>query len=74
MLLEKLLEPGSMAQGIQNKLTLGNLDASRDWGFAGDMNAMYLMMQYEIADDWVIATGETHTVEEFVKLLLNLLV
>ena len=64
---------GRIQQGIQNKLTLGNLDASRDWGFAGDyVNAMYLMMQYEIADDWVIATGETHTVEEFCKIAFEL--
>ena len=64
---------GRIQQGIQNKLTLGNLDASRDWGFAGDyVNAMYLMMQHEIADDWVIATGETHTVEEFCKIAFEL--
>ena len=57
---------GRIKQGIQKKLTLGNLDASRDWGFAGDyVQGMYLMMQHDLADDWVLATGETHTVKEF---------
>ncbi len=60
---------GRIALGMQKKLTLGNLDASRDWGFAGDyVKAMHLMMQYEKADDWVVATGETHTVREFADL------
>ena len=54
--------------GLQKKLTLGNLDASRDWGFAGDyVEGMWLMMQHKSADDWVLATGETHTVKEFLK-------
>ena len=54
--------------GIQKKLILGNLEASRDWGFAGDyVEAMYLMINYKKPDDWVIATGETHTVREFVE-------
>jgi len=58
--------------GLQSKLTLGNLDASRDWGFAGDyVEAMYLMMQHEKPDDWVIATGETHTVKEFLEIAFN---
>lgn len=53
--------------GIQKKLILGNLEASRDWGFAGDyVEAMYLMINHKKPDDWVIATGETHTVREFV--------
>lgn len=52
--------------GRQDKLFLGNLDARRDWGFAGDyVEAMWLMMQQDTADDYVIATGETHTVREF---------
>jgi GDPmannose 4,6-dehydratase len=52
--------------GLQDKLYLGNLDARRDWGFAGDyVEAMWLMMQQEKADDFVIATGETHSVSEF---------
>ena len=52
--------------GLQDKLFLGNLDARRDWGFAGDyVEAMWLMLQQEQADDYVIATGETHSVREF---------
>lgn len=52
--------------GQQDKLYLGNLEAKRDWGFAGDyVEAMWLMLQQENPDDYVIATGETHTVEEF---------
>jgi GDPmannose 4,6-dehydratase len=52
--------------GIQDKLYLGNLDAKRDWGFAGDyVEAMWLMTQHEEPDDYVVATGETHTVNEF---------
>src|SRR5205823_3872551 len=49
-----------------NKLFLGNLDASRDWGFAGDfVESMWLMLQQDKPDDYVVATGETHTVREF---------
>ena len=52
--------------GLQHKLYLGNLDAKRDWGFAGDyVEAMWLMLQQENPDDYVIATGRTHTVKEF---------
>ena len=52
--------------GLQDKIHLGNLHAKRDWGFAGDyVEAMWLMLQQESPDDYVIATGETHTVEEF---------
>lgn len=59
---------GRIAMGIQGKLTLGNLDASRDWGFSGDyVEAMYLMMQHENADDWVVATGKTYTVRQFAQ-------
>ena len=59
---------GRISQGIQTKLTLGNLDAFRDWGFAGDyVKGMYLMMQHEEPDDWVLSSDETHTVKEFVK-------
>ena len=59
---------GRIAQGLQSKLTLGNLDASRDWGFAGDyVEGMYLMMQHDTPQDWVLATGETHTVKEFLE-------
>ncbi len=60
---------GRISQGIQKKLTLGNLDASRDWGFAGDyVEGMYLMMQHSNADDWVLSSNETHTVREFVQI------
>ncbi|HEX8475872.1 MAG TPA: GDP-mannose 4,6-dehydratase [Pyrinomonadaceae bacterium] len=52
--------------GLQEKLYLGNLDARRDWGHAKDyVEAMWLMMQAEVADDYVVATGETHSVREF---------
>ncbi len=52
--------------GLQNKLYLGNLEAKRDWGFAGDyVEAMWLMLQQEKPDDYVVATGETHSVREF---------
>ena len=58
-----------ISMGIQKKLTLGNLDSSRDWGFAGDyVEGMWMMMQHDKPDDWVLATGETHTVQEFVQL------
>jgi len=54
--------------GLQDKLYLGNLKAKRDWGFAGDyVEAMWLMLQLKKADDFVIATGETHSVEEFLS-------
>ncbi len=55
--------------GQLKELRLGNLDAKRDWGFAGDyVEAMWLMLQQETADDFVIGTGETHAVQEFVDL------
>lgn len=54
--------------GLQDKLFLGNLDAKRDWGYAKDyVEAMWLMMQAEASGDYVIATGETHSVREFVE-------
>ena len=54
--------------GIQDKLTLGNLEASRDWGFAGDyVVGMWMMLQHDSPDDWVLATGETHTVKDFLE-------
>ena len=56
-----------IAEGLQEKLYLGNLDAKRDWGFAGDyVEAMWLMLQQDTPDDYVIATGETRSVREFV--------
>ena len=55
--------------GLAKELRLGNLDAKRDWGFAGDYTeAMFLMLQQDTPDDYVIATGETHTVREFLEL------
>ncbi|MDQ1403989.1 MAG: GDPmannose 4,6-dehydratase [Actinomycetota bacterium] len=56
-------------QGLDTELRLGNLDAKRDWGFAGDyVRAMWLMMQQETAEDFVISTGETHSVREFCEV------
>jgi len=55
--------------GLADKLFLGNLDAKRDWGFAGDyVKAMYLMLQQEKPDDYVVGTGQNHSVRDFVKL------
>ncbi len=55
--------------GLADDLTLGNLDARRDWGFAGDyVDAMWRMLQQDEPDDYVVATGATHTVEELVEL------
>lgn len=57
-----------IAKGLQEKLTLGNLDAKRDWGFAGDyVEGMWRMLQQDHPDDYVLATNETHTVREFVE-------
>lgn len=58
--------------GLQDELRMGNLDAKRDWGFAGDyVKAMWLMLQQKEADDYVIATGETHTVEKLVNVAFS---
>ena len=58
--------------GVQKELFLGNLDAKRDWGFAGDyIQAMWLMLQAPQPKDYVIATGETHTVREFLELAFS---
>jgi GDPmannose 4,6-dehydratase len=55
--------------GLQQKLYLGNLDARRDWGFAGDyVEAMWLMLQQERPDDYVIATGQTHSIRELLDV------
>ncbi len=55
--------------GLAHELRLGNLDARRDWGFAGDyVRAMWLMLQQDAPDDFVIATGETHSVEQFLDV------
>jgi len=59
--------------GLQDKLYLGNLEAKRDWGFAGDyVEAMWLMLQQEKPDDYVISTGETHTVREFLEVVFSI--
>lgn len=59
---------GRIYHKLQTNLTLGNLEASRDWGFAGDYTeGMLAMMQHKTPDDWVLATGETHTVKEFAE-------
>ena len=58
--------------GIQDTLELGNMDAKRDWGFSKDyVEAMWMMLQQPEPDDYVIATGETHSVQEFVELAFN---
>ena len=58
--------------GLEGKLYLGNLDAKRDWGFAGDyVEGMWMMMQQEKPDDYVLATGETHSVREFLDLAFD---
>lgn len=55
--------------GLFDKIVLGNIDAKRDWGFAKEyVEAMWLMLQQEVADDYVIATGKTYTIREFVEL------
>ncbi len=58
--------------GLKDKLYLGNLEAKRDWGFAGDfVEAMWLMLQQDKPDDYVIATGETHSVREFAEKVFS---
>lgn len=62
----------AIKSGIQDKLFLGNLDAKRDWGYAKDyVEAMWLMLQQPKADDYVVATGETHTVRDFCDLAFS---
>lgn len=59
---------GRIKEGLQDKLFLGNLDAKRDWGFAGDyVEAMWLMLQQESPEDFVVATGVAHSVRDFLK-------
>ena len=63
------LAAARIAQGFQDKLYLGNLDARRDWGYAKDyVECMWLIMQHDVPEDFVIATGEMHTVREFATL------
>ena len=60
---------GRIKFGLQDTLYLGNLEARRDWGFAGDyVQAMWLMLQQESPDDYVVATGESHSVQEFLEI------
>jgi len=60
--------------GLSNQLCLGNLDSYRDWGFAGDyVNAMWLMLQNSFADDYIVATGEIHSVREFCECAFSYL-
>ncbi len=62
----------AIRHGLRDELALGNLDAQRDWGFAKDyVEAMFLMLQQDRADDYVIATGETHTVRECVEVAFD---
>jgi GDPmannose 4,6-dehydratase len=57
----------AIMDGKESKLRLGNMDAKRDWGFSGDyVRAMWLMLQHDVPDDYVVATNETHTIKEFV--------
>ncbi len=66
------LAAARIKEGLQDELVLGNVDAKRDWGFAGDyVEAMWLMLQQEQPDDFVIATGETHSVQEFLEIAFN---
>ena len=59
-------------EGLQKKLVMGNLDAKRDWGFAGDyVRAMWMMLQQDKPEDYVVATGETHSVREFLELAFS---
>ncbi len=58
--------------GNQKELRMGNLDAKRDWGFAGDyVRAMWLMLQQDVADDFVVASGETHSVRKFLEIAFS---
>ena len=62
----------SIKLGLENKLALGNLDAKRDWGFAGDyVEAMWMMLQEDSPDDYVICTGTTHSVREFCEVAFS---
>ena len=61
-------------EGLQRKLVMGNLDAKRDWGFAGDyVRAMWMMLQQDEPGDYVVATGETHSVREFLEVAFSYL-
>jgi len=65
---------GRIYLNLQSQLTLGNLNAARDWGFSGDyVEGMYLMMQHTEPDDWVLATGEAYTVKQFAQKAFEVL-
>lgn len=65
---------GRIKEGLQQKLYLGNLEAKRDWGYAGDyVEAMWLMLQQEVADDYVVATGSAYSVKEFLDEAFSLM-
>ena len=67
-------ETARIKLGLASELHLGNLDAQRDWGFAGDyVRAMWLMLQQECAEDYVVATGETHSVRELCEFAFGYL-
>jgi GDPmannose 4,6-dehydratase len=64
---------GRIKAGLQKKLVMGNLDAKRDWGFAGDyVRAMWMMLQQDKPDDFVVATGETYAITEFLELAFGM--
>lgn len=63
---------GRIKEGLQDTLYLGNLDAKRDWGYAGDfVEAMWLMLQHETADDFVVATGQSHAVRDYLEMAFS---
>lgn len=67
-------EAAKIKLGLSSELLIGNLDTVRDWGFAGDtVNAMWLMLQHNTPDDYIVATGKTHTVREFCKCAFSYL-
>jgi len=58
--------------GLAKEIRLGNLDSKRDWGFAGDyVEAMWLMLQQEKADNYIVSTGETHSIRDFLDIAFN---
>lgn len=65
---------GRVKVGLQDKLFLGNLEAKRDWGYAGDyVEAMWLMLQQDVPDDYVVATGNSYSVREFLEIVFTYL-
>ncbi|HEV3163399.1 MAG TPA: GDP-mannose 4,6-dehydratase [Isosphaeraceae bacterium] len=61
-------------EGLQRKLVMGNLDSKRDWGFAGDyVRAMWMMLQHDTPDDYIVAMGETHSVRDFLEMAFGML-